>query len=164
MVASNFERAFNFVLADMKGDTADSHDGISQDQYAAWGHIHGSPVGSVAQISPQTVKAIYFIDFWSPWCDRLPNGIDYLFFDCCITMGAAEAAIVLQRALDLEGRLLTGNINILTVVLAQRYEDKAKLAESMILQHDRNHALLLTEVGDLYTTQLMYGWKDRIAH
>jgi lysozyme family protein len=47
-----------------------------------------------------------------PWCDRLPAGIDYAFFDACVNAGPAQAARTLQRALGLRADGNMGDVTL----------------------------------------------------
>ena len=42
---------------------------------------------------------MYHDEYWEPWCDRLPTGIDYLYFDMCVNAGPHRATCLLQEAL-----------------------------------------------------------------
>ena len=108
MVAANFPRALKLVLVDEGGLDDDPHDhggrtahGIIQREYDGFRARHGLPRQDVWRITPAEYTEIYHDRYWMPWCDRLPAGIDYAFFDACVNTGPAQAARTLQRALGL---------------------------------------------------------------
>ena len=50
---------------------------------------------------------IYHDEYWNPFCDAMPTGVDYLYFDMAVNAGPYRAAVMLQRALGLtdDGRI-----------------------------------------------------------
>lgn len=169
MVATNFELAYEFTLIDEKGKDDDPFDrggrtcdGITQDEYDAWCALHGSPSADVWLADPATLKAIYYVNYWSPWCDRLPNAIDYLFFDMDTNSGAHEAALILQRCLGFSGRRLDGKIGVVTVAAAKATKDFPKLVNDICDEHDRVYNLIV----EAHPTdkRFLHGWDNRVDH
>jgi lysozyme family protein len=70
----------------------------------------------VWRITPAEYTEIYHDRYWMPWCDRLPAGMDYAFFDACVNAGPAQAARTLQRALGLRP---DGNMGDVTLAAVQ---------------------------------------------
>ncbi len=58
------------------------------------------------------IADIYKTQYWSPWCDQLPTGVDYLYFDMAVNMGPVEGAKLLQRGLDVND---DGHIGMVTL-------------------------------------------------
>ena len=123
MVADNFPRALRLVLVDEGGLDDDPHDhggrtahGIIQREYDGFRARHNLPRQDVWRITPAEYTEIYRDRYWAPWCDRLPAGIDYAFFDNCVNAGPAAAARTLQRALGLRADGFMGDVTLAAVM------------------------------------------------
>lgn len=128
MVAETFPYALRLVLVDEGGLDDDPHDhggrtahGIIQREYDGYRARHGLSPQDVWKITPAEYSEIYHDRYWMPWCDRLPVGMDYAFFDACVNAGPAQAAKTLQRALGLRTDGNMGDVTLSTV--KQRYEE-----------------------------------------
>ena len=131
---TNFLTAYIAVRADEGGNDDDPHDhggrtsrGITQREYDAWCHLTGRPGGDVWEASEEDIQAIYHGQYWQPWCDNLPLGPDYVFFDMCVNEGQLQAAKNLQRALKVK---VDGHVGVITLSAAQK-ADPAKLVGRM---------------------------------
>jgi lysozyme family protein len=105
-VKENFAKALKLVLVDEGGLDDDPRDhggrtayGITQREYDAYLLRRGFQSRDVWKITPSEYEQIYHDQYWSPWCDKLPAGIDYAYFDCAVNAGPSQAARTLQRAL-----------------------------------------------------------------
>ena len=103
---SNFNVALKYVLIDEGGNSDDPHDhggrtsrGITQREYDSWCSLHGKPRSDVWGASDETIKRIYQEQYWNPYCDNLPSGLDYLFFDISVNAGRTQAVRQFQKAL-----------------------------------------------------------------
>lgn len=114
MSAATFAKSLAFVLKDEGGNDDDPADhggrtsrGITQREYTAWLAEQGRTDGDVWQAPQADIEAIYHDEYWNPYCDGFPAGIDYLFFDMAVNAGPSRAAILLQRALGVpdDGRI-----------------------------------------------------------
>ena len=131
MVTETFPHALRLVLVDEGGLDDDPHDhggrtahGIIQREYDGFRARHGLPRQDVWKITPAEYTEIYHDRYWMPWCDRLPAGMDYAFFDACVNAGPAQAARTLQRALGLRA---DGNMGDVTLAKTkERCEDDAE--------------------------------------
>jgi lysozyme family protein len=131
MTIANFPRALKLVLVDEGGLDDDPHDhggrtahGIIQREYDGFRARHDLPRQDVWKITPAEYTEIYHDRYWMPWCDRLPAGMDYAFFDACVNAGPAQAARTLQRALGLRA---DGNMGDVTLAAAKHAaEDDAE--------------------------------------
>ena len=119
MVAENFARALKLVLVDEGGLDDDPHDhggrtayGIIQREYDGFRARHNVPRQDVWRITPAEYTEIYRDRYWSPWCDRLPAGMDYAFFDAAVNTGPAQAARNLQQALGLRVDGFIGDVTL----------------------------------------------------
>ncbi len=119
MVADNFPRALKLVLVDEGGLDDDPHDhggrtahGIIQREYDGFRARHNLPRQDVWKITPAEYTEIYRDRYWQPWCDRLPAGMDYAFFDACVNAGPAAAARTLQRCLGVRVDGFMGDVTL----------------------------------------------------
>lgn len=103
---ADFARSLKLVLVDEGGLSDDPHDhggrtahGIIQREYDAFRARKGLPHQDVWRITPAEVTEIYHDHYWEPWCDQLPAGFDYVFFDFDVNAGPAQATRTLQRIL-----------------------------------------------------------------
>jgi len=101
----NFPHALKLVLADEGGNVDDPDDhggrtsrGIIQRVYTAWLREKGRPDKDVWTAPQADIDAIYFEDYWQPNCDRMPTGVDYLYFNMAVSAGPYRATVLLQRA------------------------------------------------------------------
>lgn len=114
MVASSFSKALKFLLADEGGNDDDPLDhggrtsrGVTQREYSAWRHAQGLADNDVWKASDDEISTIYRDEYWLPFCDSFPVGVDYLYFDLAVNAGPRRAAVLLQRALSVpdDGRI-----------------------------------------------------------
>lgn len=127
MAVASFPRALKLVLVDEGGLDDDPHDhggrtahGIIQREYDGFRARHNLPRQDVWKITPAEYTEIYHDRYWMPWCDRLPAGVDYAFFDACVNAGPAQAARTLQRALGIR---TDGNMGDVTLAAAKRHAE-----------------------------------------
>ncbi len=127
MVASSFTQALAFVLEDEGGDSDDPQDhggrtsrGITQAEWNAWRNLH--PTAGLPEDvwdAPQTsVENIYHDHYWAPWCDKLPVGLDYLYFDFCVNAGPSRATKTLQRAIGIADDGIFGPVTLMSATAA----------------------------------------------
>jgi lysozyme family protein len=125
MTAGSFKQSLAFVLKDEGGNDDDPDDhggrtsrGITQKEYNAWRLERHLPAKDVWTASAAEVTTIYHDEYWNPWCDSFPTGIDYMYFDIAVNAGPHEATVLLQRALGVadDGRI--GPITRTTLKLA----------------------------------------------
>ena len=111
---SNFARSLALVLASEGGNDDDPADhggrtsrGITQKEYDAWRAERGLPPLDVWNAPQADIEAISEEEYWQPFCDGFPTGIDYLYFEMAVNAGPYRAAVLLQRALGVaaDGRI-----------------------------------------------------------
>jgi lysozyme family protein len=111
---NSFPQALKLVLASEGGNDDDPADhggrtsrGITQKEYSAWRAEQGLAPKDVWTASDKEVKTIYHDEYWNPYCDKLPIGIDYLYFDMAVNAGPYRATVLMQRALGVvdDGRV-----------------------------------------------------------
>ena len=114
MTMGNFSKSLSFVLNDEGGNDDDPVDhggrtsrGITQREYTAWLSEQGMPDKDVWTAPDSEISEIYHDEYWQPYCDNFPTGIDYLYFDMAVNAGPHRAAIILQRAVGVtdDGRI-----------------------------------------------------------
>ena len=162
----NFDKAVAFTYIDEKGnddDPADpggrTSDGIEQREWDAWCDLKGLPRSDVFNASWDDKKQIYHDQYWLPYCDQLPSGIDYLFFDTFVNSGLREAALILQRTL---GVTADGHIGIVTMGAAKAVADLADFTKRFC--DDHAHVYQLIVQAHHAEAKFLRGWNNRIAH
>lgn len=117
MTASNFQPSLKLVLKSEGGNDDDPDDhggrtsrGITQREYTAWVREHPKGLDKNSDVWKATdadIAAIYKDEYWNPFCDNFPTGVDYLYFDMAVNAGPYRAAVLLQRALGVndDGRI-----------------------------------------------------------
>ena len=114
MVASNFQPSLAFVLDSEGGNDDDPSDhggrtsrGITQREYDAWRAEKGLSSKDVWTAPQSDVDTIYHDEYWEPYCDKMPLGVDYIYFNNAVLDGPYRATVLLQQALgvDADGRI-----------------------------------------------------------
>lgn len=114
MTATNFLPSLHLVLQSEGGNDDDPSDrggrtsrGITQREYTAWRTDKGFPSRDVWTAEDSEISSIYHDEYWMPFCDAMPTGVDYLYFDMAVNAGPFRAAVILQRALGItdDGRI-----------------------------------------------------------
>lgn len=160
MSVSNFPRALANVLQDEGGNDDDPHDhggrtsrGITQREYDAWRRSHGEGAKDVWTANDDEIKDIYKAQYWDPWCDDFPVGIDYLYFDMAVNAGPHRATVLLQRALGVRD---DGHIGIITKDAITKGDPK-----SLIASYSTAKRLFYR---GLHQPRFLKGWLNRTAH
>lgn len=109
MVAANFPEALRFVRREEGGNDDDPQDhggrtsrGVIQREWDAWRGMHPEKnlPADVWAAPDAEIDAIYQAQYWNPYGDRLPAGVDLEFFDFCVNAGRQQSVKTLQRALE----------------------------------------------------------------
>jgi lysozyme family protein len=124
----NFQKALAYVLEDEGGNSDDPEDhggrtsrGITQREYDAWCQLHGDQglqQGDVWNAANAEIATIYRNHYWLPWCDALPAGLDYSYFDMAVNAGPHRATVLLQRAIGIAADGVFGPITLLSATRA----------------------------------------------
>ena len=110
----NFPPSLALVLKSEGGNDDDPADhggrtsrGIIQREYDAWRRGKGLPTRDVWTATDDEISTIYHDEYWAPYCDDFPVGLDYLYFDMAVNAGPSRAAKLLQQALGVavDGRI-----------------------------------------------------------
>lgn len=162
----NFDPAVAFVYLDERGnddDPADSggrtSDGITQREFNAWCALRNLPIQDIWQVPWDTKKQVYYDQYWLPYCDQLPGGIDYLFFDTFVNSGLHEAALILQRTL---GVIADGHVGVVTLSTAQKVTDLPDFVRRFC--DDHAHVYNLIVQAHPQDVKFLRGWMNRISH
>lgn len=159
MTASNFQASLKLVLQSEGGNDDDPADhggrtsrGITQREYSAWRTERGQPMLDVWKAPQSDIVTIYHDEYWMPYCDTLPIGVDYLYFDMAVNAGPVRATILLQRALDVTA---DGRIGPIT-----RQAIAAANARSLV---DDFSAQKEAFYRSLHQPKFLNGWLNRVA-
>jgi len=131
MTAANFDKCLKLVLVHEGGNDDDPQDpggrtsrGIIQREYTSWRRGKGLPTADVWRATDDEIHEIYHSQYWLPWCDQLPTGVDYIAFDMFVNMGMAQGAKLIQRASGVEA---DGHMGLCTLDAIENCSDKAAL-------------------------------------
>ena len=160
MVALNYHESLTALLKDEGGNDDDPADhggrtsrGITQREYTAWRESHGQDTADVWAATNAEIDAIYRAQYWNPWCDSLPIGVDYLFFDMAVNAGPHRAVILLQRALGVRD---DGHIGLITLSAIEK-ADPIALIEKFT---EAKRAFYRS----LHQVRFLKGWLNRCDH
>ena len=94
----SFDRAFQITVGVEGGYVNDPADPGGETKYGI-SHRAYPDIG-IKALTLDQAKAIYQRDYWQPAnCDRMPEHIGHLVFDCAVHHGVKTAIKLLQRAL-----------------------------------------------------------------
>lgn len=160
-MAGNFDKALKLVLVDEGGLDDDPHDhggrtayGIIQREYNAFRRRKGLSQQDVWKIKPEELSEIYHAQYWEPYCDKLPAGLDYAFFDDAVNTGPMQAVKNLQRAML---QRVDGHMGQVTLDAANS-GDIAKIISDYCARR-RGFYRGLAQFG-----RYGKGWLNRVAH
>jgi lysozyme family protein len=163
VVASNFDKSLALVLKSEGGNDDDPADhggrtsrGITQREYDAWCVEHDRPSGDVWRAPQADIAAIYHDEYWNPWCDSIPVGTDYLYFDMAVNSGPHQATLLLQRALDVKDDGRIGAVTRAAIASA----DAHKLIDEFTAQKTIFYRLISKKPNQ---AKFLKGWLNRTA-
>ena len=156
---SNFKASLAAVLKSEGGNDDDPQDhggrtsrGITQREYDTWRREKALLPLDVWKASDTDIAMIYHDEYWRPWCDLLPLGADYVFFDMCVNAGPHQAIVLGQRAL---GVTADGRVGPLT-----REAIRAADARSLIEKYSSMKTEWYKSLGQ---RRFIKGWLNRTA-
>jgi lysozyme family protein len=159
MTASNFPASLKLVLQSEGGNDDDPLDhggrtsrGITQREYDAWRKEKGLPPLDVWQAPQEDIDTIYHDEYWLPYCDMMPIGVDYIYFNNAVLDGPHRATILLQQALGViaDGRI--GPVTRNTLKIAPPASTIVKLSDASA-----------TFYRGLHQPRFLKGWLNRVA-
>src|SRR5512143_952107 len=127
MTAENFPACLKIILREEGGNDDDPRDpggrtsrGIIQREWDIYRRTHPDRPKDVWQAPQADVEAIYKTQYWNPYCDDLPSGVDLVFFNASVNSGRQQAVKELQVAL---GVTADGMMGMETLGAAQMPQD-----------------------------------------
>ena len=156
---SNFKASLDLVLKSEGGNDDDPQDhggrtsrGITQREYDAWRREHHLLPQDVWKASTLDVETIYHDEYWDPWGDILPLGLDYVVFNNNVLDGPVRSSILLQQALGVTADGRIGPITRQAIAHANPVVTINRLA-------DASAAFYL----GLHQPKFTRGWLNRVA-
>lgn len=138
MTAENFPPSLKIILREEGGNDDDPRDpggrtsrGIIQSEWNVYRRTHPGRPEDVWQAPQADVESIYRTQYWNPYCDELPSGVDLVFFNASVNSGRQQAVKELQRAL---GVGVDGMMGMETLGAAQMPQDYQALVHKMCEQ------------------------------
>jgi lysozyme family protein len=160
MVASNWKPSLAALLKSEGGNDDDPLDhggrtsrGVTQREYDAWRRERGEPQLDVWRAPQSDIEAIYHGEYWAPYCDALPIGVDYCLFNTRVLAGPNRAAILFQQAL---GVTADGRIGPLT------REAAAKVLPELFI--NRFAGVSANFYRGLHQPRFTKGWLNRVEN
>ncbi len=160
MTASNFQASLAFLLKDEGGNDDDKEDhggrtsrGIIQREYDAWRAEQSLPKQDVWTATDIEISTIYHDEYWEPYCDSFPSGVDYLYFDMAVNAGPHRATVLLQRSLGVTD---DGRIGPITRQAIAKANPKILIA----LYTEKKRQFYLS----LHQPRFIKGWLNRCNH
>ena len=94
----SFDKAFQITVGVEGGYVNDPADPGGETRYGISKRAH--PDVDIKSLTLDQAKDIYRRDYWQPAsCDRMPERIGHLVFDCAVHHGVKTAIKLLQRAI-----------------------------------------------------------------
>lgn len=122
MSADNFKPSLVVILKEEGGNDDDPNDhggrtsrGIIQREWDVYTQSHPDLPGDVWRAPQADIDAIYHDQYWEPYCDKLPVGLDLVFFNACVNSGRQQAVKELQRALGVSADGMMGMLTLQAV-------------------------------------------------
>src|SRR5581483_8514914 len=116
-VIGDFPACLAIIRKEEGGNDDDPHDhggrtsrGITQREWDAYRATRPNLPADVWQAPNADIDAIYHDQYWAPYCDALPAGIDLVFFNTAVNSGRQQAVKELQRALGVEADGMLGMV------------------------------------------------------
>jgi lysozyme family protein len=161
MAASSFSTALKYVLIDEGGNDDDPNDhggrtsrGITQKEYDAWCSLNGVTSGDVWKAPHLQIQTIYKTQYWAPFCDQLPAGLDYVFFDTSVNAGRSRAIKSFQQALGVTPDGMLGQVTMAAIQASEPTDLINKVSD--VRRSFYQHLAQFPRYGK--------GWLSRVDH
>jgi lysozyme family protein len=155
---ANWRQSLNAVLQSEGGNDDDPSDhggrtsrGVTQKEYSAWRELQKLPLRDVWKAPQSDIETIYHSEYWDPYCDLLPIGLDYCLFNTRILAGPDVGAKLLQRSLGLAA---DGRIGPIT--------RKAAMMASPSITVNKFAAASRDFYASLHQPKFLKGWLNRV--
>lgn len=129
MSAADFPKCLQLVLREEGGNDDDPLDhggrtsrGITQSEWNTWINGHPGLPSDVWRAPQEEIEKLYRAQYWLPYCDRMPSGLDLVFFDFAVNSGRQQAVKSLQRALGVSPDGMLGIKTWAAIESASDYE------------------------------------------
>lgn len=129
----NFPPCLAIILKEEGGSDDDKRDpggrtsrGIIQREWDVFRQTHPDRPSDVWKASDGDVASIYHDQYWEPYCERMPAGVDLVFFNTCVNSGRQQAVKELQRALSVDADGMMGMCTFNALDLCQDYKSLIK--------------------------------------
>lgn len=106
MSLTNWQASLGIILKEEGGNDDDPRDpggrtsrGIIQREWDVFRANNPGRPADVWKASDDDVATIYHLQYWEPYCDKLPSGVDLVFFNASVNSGLKQATKELQRGL-----------------------------------------------------------------
>lgn len=159
MAPSNFQASLKLVLQSEGGNDDDPSDhggrtsrGITQREYDAWRAEKTMPALDVWKASQAEIEAIYHDEYWKPYCDAMPTGVDYIYFNNSVLDGPNRASILLQQALDVPADGRIGPVTRQAIVACDAAKTIVKISSASVAFY-----------RSLHQARFLKGWLNRVA-
>ena len=159
MSKTNFTTCLGYVLVDEGGNDDDPQDhggrtsrGITQREYNAWRAEKGLSPKDVWTAPQSDVSTIYHDEYWEPYCDSMPLGVDYIYFNNAVLDGPYRAMVLLQQALGVQADGRCGPITRTAIVNANGPSLVNKLSDASANYY-----------RGLHQPRFLKGWLNRVA-
>jgi lysozyme family protein len=145
MASNGFSAALAIILREEGGNDDDPRDhggrtsrGITQREWDAFRANNAGRPSDVWKASQADIGNIYRNQYWNPYCDDLPAGVDLVFFNASVNSGRQQAVKFLQRAVGAKADGMMGMLTKNAVAAA----DPAEVVESFGDQYERFYRAL----------------------
>ena len=165
----DFIVALNLVLKYEGGYTNNPKDhggptnkGITQSEYD-WYRVHkGQSSVSVAVITDEEVRDIYYNNYWLDGkCDHLPPEIAMVHFDSCVNCGIKQASKFLQRVVGVRDDGVIGDMTIAALTKRLNETKDIIVIVNEYIQQRSNFYYSLIE-KDPSQRVFITGWNNRL--
>lgn len=99
-----------------------TNEGIEQREFSAWLKLQKQPDADVWDASESALTTVYRVNYWNPFCEFIPKGVDLVFFDIHVNQGYHWAVVFLQQALGIPA---DGHYGVVTQAHVQDIVDSA---------------------------------------
>lgn len=127
MSADNWKSSLVCILKEEGGNDDDPRDpggrtsrGVIQREWNVYRKTHPGLPSDVWQAPQEAIEDIYKTQYWEPYCDKLPAGVDLCFFNCSVNSGRTQAVRELQRAV---GVFVDGMMGMITLNAVNSHPD-----------------------------------------
>lgn len=144
----NFDACLAIILKEEGGNDDDVRDpggrtsrGIIQREWNVYRQTHPNRPQDVWQASSTDVADIYKTQYWEPYCDKMPLGVDLVFFNASVNSGRQQAVKELQRSLGVNA---DGMMGMITFNALDAEANLKELIEDMCTQRRNFYKALKT--------------------